>query len=459
MKIIKIISLLFLSVGANAQTNGSCSLCKMDINDSHFRANAELNNRTLAFDATECLVNFLKLNPSAQNLTVADYQTEEQIEAKTAFYLKSKTLKSPMGANISAYKTEKAATEMRRKKGGEVINWTELLKRFESSKFGSVEENIHHHHHANRPDLYAPSGVMGDHMHAKGGKMLSFRYMNMEMDGNRQGSNKISSEELLQNFMMVPQSMTMQMYMLGGMYAVSHRLTLMAMQNVVVKNMSITHMMMMDGMPMSRDFKTSSSGLSDLKLAALIGVLANSNNSFHINTGLSIPLGSIKNRAQTPMNESAKMPYAMQLGSGTFDAQFGGTLKGNNNENSWGVQQLNTIRIGKNTQDYRFGNVHEINGWASHAFSNKLSTSVRLNGQIDGAITGMDTELMPMITPTAQTGNYKRQLIRSFIGFNAFAFNNNFLLSAELGTPIYQNNSGVFMNESLTLNAGLKLIL
>lgn len=448
-----------LSVGAIAQNSKSCSLCKMDINDSHFIANAALNDRALAFDATECLVNFLKLNPSTKNLTVTDYQTEEQVDAKTAFYLKSKSIKSPMGANISAYKTEKAANDMRKKKGGEGINWTELLKRFEGSNFGSVEENEHQHHHADRPDLYAPAIVMGDHMHAKGGKMLTFRYMNMEMDGNRQGSSKVTNQDLLKTFMMVPQSMNMQMYMIGGMYAVSDRLTLMAMQNIVFKNMSITHMMMMDGMPMSRDFKTSSTGLGDLKLNALIGVLSNSNSSFHLNTGLSIPLGSIETRAQTPMSESAKMPYAMQLGSGTFDAQIGGTLKGNNNKSSWGVQQLNTIRIGKNSQDYRFGNVHEINAWASLAFSKKISASLRLNGQMDAAISGMDTELMPMMTPTAQTGNYKRQSVRSFLGVNAFAFNNRILLSAELGAPVYQNNSGIFMDESMTINAGLKLIL
>ena len=35
-----------------------------------------------------------------------------------------------------------------------------------------------------RPDGNAPIGVMADHYHHKGGVMLSYRYMNMNMKGN-----------------------------------------------------------------------------------------------------------------------------------------------------------------------------------------------------------------------------------------------------------------------------------
>ena len=38
-----------------------------------------------------------------------------------------------------------------------------------------------------QPDDHAPIGVMADHQHQKGEWMISYRYMGMAMDGNRDG--------------------------------------------------------------------------------------------------------------------------------------------------------------------------------------------------------------------------------------------------------------------------------
>ena len=46
-----------------------------------------------------------------------------------------------------------------------------------------------------RPDAHAPIGVMGDHLHKKGEFMLSYRFMNMKMEDNRDGTNDLSVSE------------------------------------------------------------------------------------------------------------------------------------------------------------------------------------------------------------------------------------------------------------------------
>jgi hypothetical protein len=93
-----------------------------------------------------------------------------------------------------------------------------------------------------RPDSHAPIGVMGDHIHEKGEWMLSFRTMTMSMQGNLQGTSSLSPEEIVQtqangfagmpmqpaNLRVVPVKMTMQMQMLGVMYAPTDRVTLTA---------------------------------------------------------------------------------------------------------------------------------------------------------------------------------------------------------------------------------------
>ena len=44
---------------------------------------------------------------------------------------------------------------------------------------------------------HAPIGVMADHRHAKGEWMLSYRFMRMNMDGNRDGRDSLSPENIV----------------------------------------------------------------------------------------------------------------------------------------------------------------------------------------------------------------------------------------------------------------------
>ena len=463
MKTIKKVLLGFLCLVftniAVAQSVEKCTHCKMDIKADAFKTKAEsAADKIYYFDAIECLVNYLKTENenTFKTLQVTDYVNGQYIDAIGAHYLKSKGIPSPMGVNLSAFSTKADVLSFQKEKGGEVFTWEQLKEKFVSSNFGAVD----HSHHHGRPDAYAPNGIMGDHLHLKGGLMISLRYMNMTMSGNREGSDKITDEAIYDRFMVAPQDMTMQMYMLGVMYAPTDNLTLMLMQNFARKDMDLTARMMMNGgMPMLRNFSTSSSGLGDLKLGLLYGLSKRDKISFHLNIGFNLPVGDIENRDATPMMADAKLPYAMQLGSGTFDVTFGGTLKGNGTKISWGIQQLNIFRTGENNQEYRFGNLHELHSWLGYGISKRLSVSIRLSGSSEGEISGADPELNPMMLTTANTGNYGGKLLRGAVGFNVLLVNNKLILGGELGTPLYQNYNGIFMNEELSFNVGLKYTL
>ncbi|MEF9437847.1 MAG: hypothetical protein L0922_03550 [Candidatus Mariimomonas ferrooxydans] len=69
-----------------------------------------------------------------------------------------------------------------------------------------------------------PVGVMGGHIHHTGSWMLSYRYMYMGMDGNRDGTDSVSTGDVLQDFMVTPTEMSMQMHMLGIMHSPSKSL-------------------------------------------------------------------------------------------------------------------------------------------------------------------------------------------------------------------------------------------
>ena len=49
--------------------------------------------------------------------------------------------------------------------------------------------------------------------------------MSMEMEGNRSGSDEIYEDAIFTKYMVAPQEMSMDMHMLGMMYAVNSKLT------------------------------------------------------------------------------------------------------------------------------------------------------------------------------------------------------------------------------------------
>jgi hypothetical protein len=429
----------------------------MKIKNEQFKATVTNNGELVSFDAVECLINYLKAvnNETLSDLKVADYKTGKLIDAKTAYYLKSKAIPSPMGANLSAYETKESAEKMSNKKGGDVYSWEALKEKFKNSSFGYIEHNHF------RPDAHAPIGVMGDHLHEKGGFMFSLRYMTMFMEDNKVGTESISNDAIYNSFMVAPQDMTMDMYMLGIMYAPSNKLTLMYMQNFTKKNMDLTaRMMMPNGMIMLRDFTTNSTGIGDIKLNALFSIFNNHSNSLHLNGGVSIPVGPITNRDDTPMIQDVKLPYAMQIGSGTFDAQLGATYKESYTNTSWGIQFLSTLRVGENSENYRFGNIYQLNAWGAYAITNTVSLSVRALSFSEDKIKGMDSELNPMMVTTANTENYGKHFIKAFGGVNlAFPENSalkNFRVGIEAGAPIYEYYKGIQMDENLSAQLGLK---
>lgn len=459
---------IFCTASLSAQINEQCKRCNMNIKDQLHKASAVENDISIEFDAIECLVNYLKTAniETLKELKVTDYNSGAYTYAKTAYYLKTKAIPSPMGAYLSAFSSKEEAVKMQQKKGGDVYSWEELRERFKNSDFGALD----HHHDHNGPDAHAPIGVMGDHLHHKGGLMVSLRYMHMTMEGNMSGSSTINDEAIYSDYMVAPQEMNMQMYMLGIMYAPSDRLTLMLMQNYVQNDMDLTSRMRMGGMMMNgqmmggtmteRDFSTQSRGVGDMKVGALYGLLANNKQSLHLNSQINIPMGSIEQRDATPMNNDAKLPYQMQLGSGTYDYTLGATYKRNYTTISIGSQLMGTLRTGENSEGYRFGNQVVLNVWGAYKVNANVSISGRLQGVVEGKIEGADDELNPKMITAANTANYGNEGIRSFVGLNvSFAEGSllhKFRLGAEVGAPFYENYNGIQMDEGMSINGGIK---
>ncbi len=307
-----------------------------------------------------------------------------------------------------------------------------------------------HDHSASRPDDHAPIGVMADHVHKKGEWMLSYRYMDMQMEDNYDGSAELAESEVLRSgsgrYMIAPTEMTMRMHMFGAMYAPSDRLTLMLMAPFVKYDMD--HVTAMGGA-----FSTASSGLGDIKLSGLTqfgpGVLR---------VGLSLPTGELDARDETPMGRSV-LPYPMQPSSGTVDLLLGYTVVSERPGGSFGGQVSAVLRTGDNDEDYRLGNSVEGSLWSSWRVSEPVSLSVRgrylLWGDIEGADPRYAMGLASDLVPTVDTELRGGERVEVLFGINGLVAEHR--LSVELGVPVWQDLDGPQLGTAWTVSLGWQL--
>lgn len=291
-----------------------------------------------------------------------------------------------------------------------------------------------------RPDGHAPIGVMGDHTHSAGEIMFTYRFMLMDMDGNRIGTKKVSNQRVLRDFMVTPTDMQTQMHMFSLMYAPTDYITLMGMLPYVKKEMN--HLTRM-----GTRFKTETEGLGDIKFAGLIKIFDNYSQRVHITAGLSLPTGSIDKKDRTPAGPNQQLPYPMQLGSGTWDLLPAVTYLGQYKAVSWGSQISGVIRLGENDRDYTLGDQFDATAWGAWDWFNWVSTSYRLDWSSWGNIDGADPALNPAVVPTADPKLRGGDRLDMLFGLNFLVaegprFIQGQRLAVEFGFPVFQDLNG-----------------
>ncbi|XUU59605.1 transporter [Erythrobacter sp. HA6-11] len=319
---------------------------------------------------------------------------------------------------------------------------------------------------------HAPIGVMGDHRHGEGEWMISYRLMHMDMGGVQIGTDDVDPDTVATTIpnrfagmamqpptlRIVPTEMRMDMHMAGVMYGLSDRITLMAMANYVTKEMD--HITYQGGMGTTQlgNFRTSPAGFGDTKFSALIGL----SDDIHLNAGISIPTGSISKTDDilTPLGgtPTVRLPYPMQLGSGTWDLEPGLTYRRQTKDWGWGAQIKGVIRLGENSAGYAHGDKAMVTAWLARSITQGVALSGRLQAETKGSIDGID----PQIVGPVQTANpdfHGGESLTAFAGFNFVATHGplaTWRLGVELGVPVVQDLNGPQMPTDWTFTIGLQ---
>jgi hypothetical protein len=249
--------------------------------------------------------------------------------------------------------------------------------------------------------------------------------------------------------------MAIQMHMPMIMYAPTDDLTLHAMLPYMRKSMkNLTG----DGVR----FRERSEGIGDLKVDMLytfLGGVRRDPHRFILNAGLSFPTGSIDEKDFGPDRSMGRfrLEYPMQLGSGTFDLYPGVTYLGQAQDWAWGLEFIPTVRVGKNGNGYRLGNQYYLGSRVARGWTDWLSTSIRLNGQIWEDIHGRDRALDPAEMPPKNPNLQAGKRVDLLLGINLYVPSGIFRgqrLAIEGGLPVYQSLDGPQLQTRWQLTVG-----
>ena len=115
----------------------ACDFCKMNIVDEQHAAELVTSKgKAYKFDAIECMMNYLNRKELKSDdmsfLLITNYNDPGKlIDAKTATYIHSEAIPSPMGGFLSAVYDKDVAEQIVDAKGGETLDWEELKTRYE----------------------------------------------------------------------------------------------------------------------------------------------------------------------------------------------------------------------------------------------------------------------------------------------------------------------------------------
>lgn len=110
----------------------ACAHCRMTLSDPRYGAELVTpTGKTLPFDALECLAAYLKAHPEVEvhSLWTIDYERPETlVPLAEAQILHSPQLRSPMGANLTAFGPDADPAQITATYGGRLVTWDEAQR-------------------------------------------------------------------------------------------------------------------------------------------------------------------------------------------------------------------------------------------------------------------------------------------------------------------------------------------
>lgn len=331
----------------------------------------------------------------------------------------------------------------------------------------SQHQGMDHSQHAGMDHSQHAQAVSHEHhAHGAGQWMFEVRWMRMSMEDLLDGDSSVSGEDIsgivmpnngcmmskdsTKPYCMAPTEMTMDMKMFMVMYGFTDKMSGMLMFNYLDNEMDMDmYMRMMPGGPVMNTMTGSmdTSGWGDTQAGAMYKV----DDKMTAGLMLSIPTGNIDEEVDMTMcnammcapTTTMRAPYAMQLGSGTFDLIPSIQYTTTSGMWTYGGQAEYTYRLGENSKNYTLGNKLKLSGWGKYAVNQTWKLTGRLDYLNQDEIDGEDTRIMKIMAPTSDPDNYGGTRLDLTLDANAGFGAHNVGLAYTV--PVQQDVNGIQM--------------
>lgn len=301
-----------------------------------------------------------------------------------------------------------------------------------------------------------PEGVLNAQVLQKGQWMVAYRYQRTWLKGNRIGTGNYSDfgaiEAQSPRYKEVPRKRSVQVNLLQLGWAPFSRLTLIARLPVVLLQQDNVR-------DTGRRYETSTEGIGDFRIMAVIPFMKKGNESLLVNLGFRAPTGSITDRVSVSWAPNSHFGYPMQPGRGSWGFMPGLTYRGFWKSLSWGLQYQNVFWLNVNSLGYRPGTRYGATTWAAWSWTDWMSTSFRVGWDKWGNVHGKDRQLgrFPYSSPTRDPMRQGGQRVDLAPGVNfRIPCCGRPQLGFEAVFPVWQQLSGPQLRNRWMLYTGLR---
>ncbi|MCB9908388.1 MAG: transporter [Planctomycetes bacterium] len=329
---------------------------------------------------------------------------------------------------------------------------TPLLDPAESGSF-AIGEPLPQAEVELRGSSHAPIGVPLTQQVATGEFGLVLRAVRNQYDGMRDGRDDLSSAQIFGlGYTVAPTKRTDDWVELEAYYGLNERWDLYLVLPYAGHELDYDQSLGGTG-------NVETTGLGDLQLGGIFRSYDVDGTRVSYLAGVSIPTGSIDQRDTYAGVGNAKLPYDLQLGSGTLDLLPGVLIESRWNRVLVGARASGRIHLqSENDEDWFRSNSMRLDVWAGARLLGDLTGTVRVQGDWWGDFHGADPDLDPARNPGEDALRQGGDRVNVYGGLSyEWSEKHTNRLELEVGAPVEEWLDGPQLSQELSLLVGWRV--
>ncbi len=304
-----------------------------------------------------------------------------------------------------------------------------------------------------RGRTYAPIGVPLSQQVVTGQVGITLRAAREQYAGLRDSRSDLSSPDAFSlGYAIAPTERRDQSYELEAMFGFNRRLDLFMVLPYSMHDMD-------QDLSLGGHSTIESSGLGDIQLGGVFRSYDKGSTRLSFMASLSLPTGEIDASDNYAGVSGATLPYAMQLGTGTFDLLPGVLLEKRLGDVQVGARAAGRIHLqGANDEGWFRSNSMRLDLWASKQLAKDLNGSLRAQTDWWGDLHGSNPDLVPLRNPLEDSLRQGGSRVTLYGGLSKdLNSEGNSRIEFELGMPVEEWLDGPALSQDWVAVIGWRL--